>query len=126
MSVTMLPQSVTYAAAEAIFRRSKTLAFNERPNVGSVEAALRIVRARDGRMMLALEQITKVLHAAYEEQLGEWQRQGSRTFAEKPKPEVLQAFEQAYTLADQGASFVELQIFGWLYAATAEFAGYIV
>lgn len=125
-SAIVLPQSITYGRAEEIFRRSKSLAFQERPDPDLVSKALRIVRARDGRMMLALEHIVKVLTTAYEEQLGEWQRQGSRTFAEKPKPEVLQAFEQAYKNADKGVSHQELQVFGWLYVAVAEFAGFVL
>lgn len=126
MSTVMLPQDVTPARAERVYAEAKRLGSAPSPDTHAVRNALRAVAARDPRLLLALERIVEVLNRVYEEQLGEMQRQGSRSRADKVKPEVLTFFENAYKLADRGDAGAGAQPYGYLYVATARFAGCLI
>ena len=102
MSRTVLFADVSYAKAEGIFANSTEMARNTWRYMGVAKAACNAVRAKDPRMLVGFEQCLKVLNRAYEEQLGETQRRASVGGANKAKPPVMAAYEDAYRLMDSG------------------------
>ncbi len=95
---------------------------SEQNRVSWVEKGMRIVRAREPKVMRILEQAAELMGAINEEQHGETQRRASH----KGTSMGVQAtdtslWQEAFRLADIGVPSIH---FGWLYAAAAERAGY--
>lgn len=127
----VLPRPVTYDVVERLFVRAKSMAAEAWRHQSSAEAGCRAVKAKDPRVLTALERSVEVLSRAYETQLGETQRRSGLGAGERVKPEVLTFFEKALVLADKGPAAGQSQYewerelvgFGYVYAAVAEYAG---
>lgn len=122
----VLPESVTPARVERIYRRAKALGDGVLPETGMAAAGLRAAKARDPRLMLALERCAEVIDKMAEEQSGQTRRQETQLrtdWASTRNPSEVNFFRGAYTAALEGQV---PDAFGYLYAAVAEFAGIIV
>lgn len=126
MSDVVLPESVTPARVERIYRRAKALGDGILPETGMAAAGLRAARARDPRLLLALERCAEVIDKLAEDQSGQTRRQESRQrtdWASTRNPSEVNFFREAFTAVERGQV---PDAFGYLYAAVAEFAGIIV
>jgi hypothetical protein len=112
---------VTFTRVEYAYREAKEWRFRGEDH--KAQTALRAARARDSRLLKALDQAAEVLVAEHERQLGEYQRRGSIDHAEKSVPTEVAMFREAYRCADQGQPVVQLQ---WIYAAGCLLAGIII
>lgn len=92
--------SVDINVIERALKRSQELV--QRKVVGHQEAGLRAARARDPRMMLALEDIAEQLDRAVESQHGRTLRGVSTSYADRTWPTLATMFREAYRTADAG------------------------
>lgn len=83
---------------------------------------IRAARARDNRLLLALEKGAEVLDTMAEEQHGRTRRSEDR-YAFSVEPTVVQLWKKAYEVADKGIS-ADIHPFAWIYGAAAVLAGY--
>lgn len=120
---TVLPQDVTPKTAEWIFREAKRLAERPYPATSAVAAAYRILDAREPKFMLCLEKCAAVLDRMAEDQHGRTKRDRATEDAYRYDPAVASAFREAFRAAQDGKKAPE---WGYLYAAAAKFAGFIV
>lgn len=123
MSALVLPQSVTPARAEQLYRRAADWAFRPIPNIGKAETGMRLARLRHPLLLKGLESCAEVLTQMAEDQYGQTKRQASTPYAYTFDPSVVKAFQEALTGMESGRPEEAL---GYLYAAVAEFAGIIV
>lgn len=82
---------------------------------------LRAARARDPRLLMALEKAAEIMTRLQEEQMGRTQRDASTTFADRSAPVEVSLWREAYKAADAGQPPEQL---GYIYGAAAELAGY--
>jgi len=128
MAQVVLHQDITYARAEQIYQLAKHWAdkLDDAWQISQVDSwtkmGMRIVRAKDHRFMLALEQITEVLDKAEEDQNGRTRRDSGTDFSHRHKPMIVQAYSEAYRSACEG---VPIEGYAYLYAAVAQAIGQI-
>lgn len=126
MADVVLPETATPARVERIFRRAKEIGDGPFPATGMAAAGLRAAKARDPRLLAALERCAEVIDKLAEDQSGQTRRQETRqleNWASTRTPTEVNFFREAYTAVDRG----EIpDAFGYLYAAVAEWAGIIV
>lgn len=112
---------VTFSRAEEAWRRLAAAQRNQ--DLGFAEVGLRTARARDPRMLAALEQFAEVLERAHEEQRGETKRL-TREHAQSVDAQPVQAVREAYkAVVDVGYDPRMLRAFQWIYGAAAWLAG---
>ena len=122
----VLPEQITPARVERIWRRAKELGDGVTPEVGMAAAGLRAAKARDPRLLAALEACIECIDELHEGQSGQTRRQETRqltAWSETRSPTEVNFFRGAYTAVDAGEV---PDAFGYLYAAVAEWAGLIV
>ncbi len=124
MATEILIRPVNPQSVEDIFRRSKDWAERAVPQLSKAGTGIRIANARSQKFMKTLEKCAEVMDQMAENQRGQVKRQASTSFSEKVDPTVTNLFREAYKAADNGG--LEMQTFGYLYGAVAEYAGYII
>ena len=85
-----------------------------------MQAGMRAARARDPKLLLALEKGAEVLDAMSDEQMGQTRRESSATRAQKAQHTEASLWREAYRLCDEGRPIQQL---GWIYAAASWLAG---
>lgn len=83
----------------------------------AAEQGIRLARARNPRMMAALERMAEVMDQIAEEQVGRTLRDPGLAFALKVTPTQTQIAREAYVTADRGDP---VPAFGLVYAAAAK------
>jgi hypothetical protein len=112
-----LPEWINDRTVERAYGRAFQLQKERR--LGTAEAGMRAARARDSRILKALEGGAEVLVRLSEKQLGaHFNVGGVRMDATEA-----QIWREAYKAADRGEPLVQ---FRWVYAAAAELAGLCV
>ena len=109
-----VPEWINDVTVERAYGRA--LRFQRQGKMGMAEAGLRAARARDGRLLKALEGGAEILHRMSVDQLGnDYSAAGIKMDATEA-----QLWREAYKSADSGAPMVQ---FRWIYGAAAELAG---
>jgi hypothetical protein len=109
-----LPDWINDTTVERAYGRA--MLFQRQGKMSMAEAGLRAARARDGRLLKALEGGAEVLHRMSSSQLGHnYQAAGVKMEATEA-----QLWREAYKSADRGEPMVQ---FRWIYGAAAELAG---
>lgn len=85
------------------------------------DAGMRAARARDARLLRALEACAESTERLSESQTGQVRRQSSTPFAEQRAHTEVQLFREAFRLADAGNPIENLC---WIYGAAAWLCGY--
>lgn len=114
--VEILP--VDFRRVEQSYRLTKEWRFQGHDNIA--RAAMRAARARDPKLLKALDQAANVMALEHERQMGETQRRASIDFVDQTMPVEVQMFREAYVCADRGEPSENLM---WIYAAGAWLAG---
>lgn len=114
----VLERDVTYSRLEDAWRRAKEARASD--SLAYAELGMRAAKARDPRLMKALERGAEVMDAARENQVGQYQRMTSTSFADKAVPTEVQMWRRAYEFADRGEPLIQLQ---WVYGMAADLAG---
>ena len=114
MSAAVEIPEITYYRVEQAYRLVKEWRFHGHDNFASL--GMRAARARDPKLLKAMEKATEILFAENEKQLGEYQRQASTEFVFKSVPTEVSLFREAYKALDRGEPIQELC---WMYAAGA-------
>ena len=114
-----LPEWITGTTLEQAWKRCKDEA--ERNNLGFAEKGMRVARAREPKMMLALEKGAEVFHHLVEVQYGRTMRDPATPFGFRVQPTEATLWQQAYEFADKGEPLTQ---FAWVYGAAAELAGF--
>jgi hypothetical protein len=84
------------------------------------DKGMRAARAREPRLLKALECGAEVLHAIQERQIGRTLRDSSTPYGHRVDLTEYGMWREAYTLCDRGEPLVA---FEWIYGAAAELAG---
>ena len=109
-----LPEWINEATVERAYGRAQL--HQEKGLMGMAEAGMRAARARDGRLLKALEGGAEILHKMSTDQLGHnYSAAGIKMEATES-----QLWREAYKSADSGNVMVQ---FRWIYGAAAELAG---
>ena len=87
-----------------------------------VEQALRAARARDEKLLVALDKSAEVLARVAEEQTGRTVRDGATEFSHRVEPTESAFMRAAYVSVDQGTP---IDNYGWIYAIAGIAAGII-
>jgi hypothetical protein len=87
-----------------------------------VLVGMRAARARDPKLLIALEKGAEVVHQIAEEQYGRTMRDGASTHAERVWPTEAQLWREAYVTVDSGNVCEPL---AWIYAMGAILAGLV-
>ena len=93
----------------------------EQRNQGFADIGYRAARARDPKLLQALEAMAQVTLKMQEEQIGRFMRSPDATFAESRGTTEHQLCREAYRLCDEGKA---IRNFEWLYGAAAWLCGY--
>lgn len=109
-------QDITPNRLEDAVRRMRDDAQAGRVNLA--EQGMRAARARDPKLLRALDRGIEVLDRMAEDQGGRTRRTGA--FAERSIPTEVTLWREAYTRADRGEA---PQHFAWIYACAADLAG---
>lgn len=123
----ILPETVTPARVERIYRRAKELGEGPFPFTGMAANGLRAAKRRDPRLLYALERCAECIDKMAEDQSGQTRRQETRMrtdWASTRNPTEVNFFREAFLAAAERNEVPDA--FGYLYAAVAEFAGLIV
>lgn len=119
-----LENFVTPKSVEAAYRWANEQATHSEA-AGHILAlkGMRAARARDPKMLLALEKGAEIMHQIAEAQVGRTHRDSEgRTAAEKTWPTEAALWREAYVTCDKGTPVESL---AWIYAAAARLAGLI-
>lgn len=114
-----LPYTVDRGSVERAHRWAM-----ERARAGGTEKhhGIRAAKARDPKLLLALEKAAEVMDKASEEQMGRTRRDPGTSFAQRREHTETQMWREAYRLAADGNPN---DVYGWIYAAAARLAGLI-
>jgi hypothetical protein len=93
----------------------------ERNDRGFAETGMRAARARDPKLLKALERMAESTYKLQEAQLGRSMRSPDATFGESKGTTEHQLVREAYRMADIGTP---LENFMWVYGAAAWLCGY--
>lgn len=110
----LTPERVEYAYGRAV-------AAQERGDQGFATIGWRAAKARDSKLLIALERMAEVTHALQEAQIGRLMRDPGSTYAESRGTSEHQLCREAFRLCDQGNP---IQNFEWIYGAAAWLCGY--
>jgi hypothetical protein len=121
-------------ATESAFKSSLTreriehaysMAVKARDNRNHSFAAIgmRAAKARDPKLLVALEAMAETTGKMQEEQIGRLMRSPDSTFAESKGTTEHQLCREAYRMVDQGTP---IENFAWIYGAAAYMAGYVI
>lgn len=119
---TELRESFTQRDVEQAFRWANEGGDNWQANPkvrSAAEQGIRLARARDPRMLAALERTAEVMDKLAESQVGRTIRDPGLEFAMKKTPTQTQIAREAYLTADRGDP---APTFGLVYAAVAKMA----
>jgi hypothetical protein len=111
-----IPEWITDTTVERAYGRA--MRFQREGRMGMAEAGLRAAKARDGRLLKALEGGAEVLHRISSNQFGH----NYKAAGIKMEATEAQLWREAYKTADRGEPMVQ---FRWIYGAAAELAGLI-
>lgn len=111
-------QFINRASVEWAHRRASEAQRRREQHVAN--AGMRAARARDPKLLLALEKATEVLARMEEEQVGRTRRTASR-FSDSVELTEVALWRKAYEFADRGEPLPHLE---WIYGAAALLAGY--
>lgn len=120
-----LSEFVTTGRVEHVYRES--LRHQKAGDVASrsfAERGLRAARARDSKLLLALELMEKCLDKLTEDQLGRYQRDPGTIrdmYAHTATPTELGLIRAAYKACDEGLHS-DLAHYQWIYGAAAQLA----
>jgi len=114
-----LPEWVTFKSTERAYIRAKDA--KNRWDHGFFVKGMRAARARDGRVLKTLDGMANALDHAADDQMGQTLRSSATDFAFSVPPAEVDLMREACLAADRGDP---LEVFGWLYGAAAELAGY--
>jgi hypothetical protein len=90
-------------------------------NQGFADTGFRAAKARDPKLLVALEEMAKVTLQMQEGQMGRVMRSPDATFGESKGTTEHQLCREAYRLADEGSP---IRNFEWIYGAAAYLCGY--
>jgi hypothetical protein len=90
-------------------------------NQGFADTGWRAARARDEKLLKALEKMAESTGAAQENQMGRLMRSPDATFGETRGTTVHQLCREAYRLCDEGNPIRNLE---WIYGSAAWLCGY--
>lgn len=93
----------------------------EARNEGWAQIGLRAAKARDPRLLKALEKMAEHTDAAQEAQMGRTMRDAGSTFGESRGTTEHQLCREAYRMVDEGTPLANFQ---WIYGAAAWLCGY--
>ena len=113
-----LPEWINEKTVERAYSRAQEAQYQH--DEGLAECGMRAARARDPRLMLALEKGAEVLKAMEERQVGGYQRSTNTPFGHKVELTEVALWRKAYEEADKGVPMVH---FRWIYGCAAELAG---
>ena len=113
-----LPVWINENTVEESYRRA--LRAQRHRQQSFAEKGLRAARARDSRILKALEGGAEVLQGMQERQRGRTMRSASTSFGERVDLTEYALWREAFKLADSGSP---TQHFEWIYGAAAELAG---
>lgn len=86
------------------------------------QIGMRAAKARDPKLLKALEKATEIITKQSERQFGRTRRDPGTEFRYTIEPTEVQLWREAYTFADKGEP---LEQFEWIYGAAAFLAGYV-
>jgi hypothetical protein len=120
-----LAQFITRKSVEHVYgkvqeTRERTKRDSALPSI--VLIGMRAARARDPKLLTALEKGAEVIHQIAEEQYGRTMRDGASTHAERVWPTEAQLWREAYVTVDSGNVCEPL---AWIYAMGAILAGLV-
>lgn len=116
MSTTELPEWVNRKTVETAYRIAKTAQESRRESIAAI--GMRAARARDPRLLRALEGGATILQRMSEEQFGSRGMDVGGLYIEATE---LQLWKNAYTTVDSGQPSLAYQ---WIYGAAAVLCGY--
>lgn len=111
---------VSYGRVEQAYRYAKK--WRDEDKTSWAQIGMRAARARDPKLLRALDQALEVLLAEHERQMGEFQRQGKTDFNERALPSEVGFFREVYRTVDESRPMTEYM---WGYAAACWLAGII-
>jgi len=120
---TVLINPVDRRTVETLYRQAKDWAFQPHPNLHKVAVGMRVARDRPALFMKTLEACLEVLDQMGEDQYGQTRREMNAPDSQRVAPTVINFFREAYLAADRNEP---TEHFGYIYAAVAAHAGYIV
>lgn len=113
-----IPEWINESTVEDAFRRMDRARGLRRQQFA--DKGLRAARARDSRLMKALEGGAEVLHTIQERQIGQRMRSSATPYGERVDLTEYAMWREAYKMCDEGTP---LSAFQWIYGAAAELAG---
>lgn len=90
-------------------------------NLSFGQIGMRAAKARDPKLLKALEKATEIITKQSEDQFGRTRRDPGTEFRFTIEPTEVQLWREAYTFADKGEPLVQ---FEWIYGAAAWLCGY--
>ena len=111
---TLTRERIEYAYALAVKMRDAR-------NHGFANTGFRAAKARDRKLLIALEAMAETTGQMQEEQIGRLMRSPDATFGESRGTTEHQLCREAYRMCDQGTP---LENFCWVYGAAAWMCGY--
>lgn len=120
MSDLLFEHSLTDKAIEKAYARA--LQAHEARWIGFAEAGMRAARARDPKLLKALERMAESTHKLQEEQIGRFMRDPGSTYGESRGTTEHQLCREAFRLCDEGNPIEHL---AWIYGAAAYLCGFI-
>ncbi len=121
MATIVLQRRVNESALAWVFRRVRDAADEDEDTYAT--KGMRVARAHDPHMMLAMEKLASLATTLADLRSGRVRRDTATPFSLRVEPQEAQHLHQAYITADSGRPE---PIFGYLYAAVAEWAGVII
>ena len=113
-----IPEWISESTVERAYRMAlKAQGLNDNR---FAQKGMRAARARDGKLLLALEGSAEVLQKMQERQHGRTQRDASTPFSHKVDLTEFALWREAYKLCDEGRPTLH---FCWIYGAAAVLAG---
>jgi len=113
-----IPEWINETTVERAYRNALRAMSLRR--VAFSEKGMRAARARDNRLLKALEGAAEVLHRMQERQRGRTMRDASTPYGEQVDLTEYTLWREAYRLCDEGKPVPHL---AWIYGAAAELAG---
>jgi len=114
-----LADFITPAFVEHAYRRSKQA--SEKHNQHFAACGMRAAKARDPKLIKALERGAEILDKMTEDQYGRTMRDPSATHGETKGTTEAGLWREAYRMVDEGTPIPQLQ---WIYGAAAVLCGY--
>lgn len=95
----------------------------ERRNISFGQIGMRAAKARDAKLLIALEMMAEHTGSIMEEQFGRTMRSPDATYGESRGTTEHQLCREAYRLCDEGRPIENLM---WIYGAAAYLCGYVI